>query len=316
MSNTYILWLSIIDKHTNCGYHIIMDIRELKYFIAIADYGSITKAAEQLFVTQPNLSRQIQKLERETGKKLIERGSRQIVLTEAGRLLYKRACEISELFEKAQEELLSDGDNVSGTVTIGGGESYAVGLIAKAARAVITRYPSVKFDFFSGDTDAVCEKLDKGLVDFGVLIEPSTTEKYNCLRLPLTDTWGILARKDSPVSSKDRVSTSDLKGLPLIFSVHSFKKNPITERFGADLSDLNVVATYNLLYNASLMVEQGIGYAVGLDRIINVTGDSPLKFLPLDPPLETHLDVAWKKHGELSRAANAFLSCLRTILSE
>ena len=293
-----------------------MDIRELKYFIAITDCGSITKAAEQLFVTQPNLSRQIQKLERETGKKLIERGSRQIVLTEAGRLLYKRACEISELFEKAQEELLSDGDNVSGTVTIGGGESYAVGLIAKAARAVITRYPSVKFDFFSGDTDAVCEKLDKGLVDFGVLIEPSTPEKYNSLRLPLTDIWGILARKDSSLAAKNNISARDLKGLPLIFSAHSFKKNPITDRFGASLSELNVVATYNLLYNASLMVEQGMGYAVGIDRIINVSGDSKLKFLPFDPPLETHLDVAWKKKGELSRAAKVFLSSLRTVLTE
>lgn len=293
-----------------------MDIRELKYFIAVADCGSITKAAEQLFVTQPNLSRQIQKLERETGKKLIERGARQIVLTEAGRLLYKRACEIADLFEKTQGELLSDDDNVGGKVTIGGGESYAVGLIAKAAHAVVSRYPHVKFDFFSGDTDAVCEKLDKGLVDFGVLIEPSSPEKYNSMRLPLTDTWGILARKDSALAAKDVVSAGELKGLPLIFSVHSFKKNPITERFGASPDKINVVATYNLLYNASLMVEQGIGYAVGIDRIINVSGDSKLKFLPFVPPLETHLDVAWKKNGELSRAAKVFLSALKDVLNE
>lgn len=293
-----------------------MDIKDLKYFIAVADNGSITKAAEQLYVTQPNLSRQLQKLEREAGKKLFERGARQITLTEAGRMLYRRACEIAELLDKTQNELLSEGDDVRGTVTIGGGESYAVGLIAKAAREVTDRYPHVRFDFFSGDTDAVCEKLDKGLIDFGVLIEPSTPEKYNSVRLPLTDTWGILARKDSPIAAKDKVSTDELKGLPLIFSAHSFKKNPITERFGERLADLNVVATYNLLYNASLMVEQGIGYAVGLDRIVNVSGDSPLKFLPFEPPLETHLDVAWKKHGELSLAAKAFLSSLRSVLSE
>lgn len=291
-----------------------MDIKDLKYFIAVAECGSITKAAEKLYVTQPNLSRQLQKLESEADRTLFVRGARKTELTDAGRILYKRACEIVDLFEKAREDLRSDGDDVYGTVTIGGGESYAVGLIAKAARITSEQYPRVKFDFFSGDTDAVCEKLDKGLVDFGVLIEPSTPEKYNSLRLPLTDTWGILARKESPLSQKDKVNTEDLEGQPLIFSTHSLKKNAITERLCNRIEDLNVVATYNLLYNASLMVEQGIGYAVGLDRIINVSGDSPLKFLPFDPPLETHLDVAWKKHGELSRAASAFLLSLQQVV--
>lgn len=293
-----------------------MDIKDLKYFIAVADCGSITKAAECLYVTQPNLSRQIQKLEKETGKELMIRGARKTELTEAGRILYKRACEIVELLDKTQSELLTDGDDVHGTVSVGGGESYAVGLIAKAACETRKRYPRVKFDFFSGDTDAVCEKLDKGLVDFGILIEPSSLEKYNSLRLPLTDTWGILARKDSEIAAKDRVTADDVKSLPLMFSVHAFKKNAITERFGKNLESLNVVSTYNLIYNASLMVEQGIGYAVGIDRIINVSGGSKLKFIPFDPPLETHLDVAWKRQGELSKASKAFLSCLYDVLSD
>ena len=293
-----------------------MDIKELRYFIAVAECGSISKAAEKLFITQPNLSRQLMKLEEETGQKLLIRGNKKSELTEAGRLLYKRATEITELMDRTQSELRSDGDEVFGTVCIGGGESYAVGLIAKAAKKVSDMFPGIKFDFFSGDTDAVTEKLDKGLIDFGILIEPSNLEKYNSLRLPLTDKWGILMRKDSPLSEKEYITKEDLNGLPLLFSVHSFKKNNVTAWFCKDLDKLNVVATYNLIYNASLMVEQGMGYAVGLKGIINTSGDSTLCFRPFFPILETHLDVAWKKNGELSKASKIFLERLISDLSE
>ena len=177
-------------------------------------------------------------------------------------------------------------------------------------------FPGIKFDFFSGDTDAVTEKLEKGLIDFGILIEPSNLEKYNSLRLPLTDKWGILMRKDSPLSEKEYITKEDLNGLPLLFSVHSFKKNNVTAWFCKDLDKLNVVATYNLIYNASLMVEQGMGYAVGLKGIINTSGDSTLCFRPFFPILETHLDVAWKKNGELSKASKIFLERLISDLSE
>lgn len=293
-----------------------MDIKELRYFIAVAECGSISKAAEKLFTTQPNLSRQLMKLEEETGQKLLIRGNKKSELTEAGRLLYKRATEITELMDRTQSELRSDGDEVFGTVCIGGGESYAVGLIAKAAKEVSDMFPGIKFDFFSGDTDAVTEKLEKGLIDFGILIEPSNLEKYNSLRLPLTDKWGILMRKDSPLSEKEYITKEDLNGLPLLFSVHSFKKNNVTAWFCKDLDKLNVVATYNLIYNASLMVEQGMGYAVGLKGIINTSGDSTLCFRPFFPILETHLDVAWKKNGELSKASKIFLERLISDLSE
>lgn len=293
-----------------------MDIKELRYFIAVAECGSISKAAEKLFTTQPNLSRQLMKLEEETGQKLLIRGNKKSELTEAGRLLYKRATEITELMDRTHSELRSDGDEVFGTVCIGGGESYAVGLIAKAAKEVSDMFHGIKFNFFSGDTDAVTEKLEKGLIDFGILIEPSNLEKYNSLRLPLTDKWGILMRKDSPLSEKEYITKEDLNGLPLLFSVHSFKKNNVTAWFCKDLDKLNVVATYNLIYNASLMVEQGMGYAVGLKGIINTSGDSTLCFRPFFPILETHLDVAWKKNGELSKASKIFLERLISDLSE
>lgn len=293
-----------------------MEIKELRYFIAVAECGSISKAAEKLFTTQPNLSRQLMKLEEETGQKLLIRGNKKSELTEAGRLLYKRATEITELVDRTHSELRSDGDEVFGTVCIGGGESYAVGLIAKAAKEVSDMFHGIKFDFFSGDTIAVTEKLEKGLIDFGILIEPSNLEKYNSLRLPLTDKWGILMRKDSPLSEKEYITKEDLNGLPLLFSVHSFKKNNVTAWFCKDLDKLNVVATYNLIYNASLMVEQGMGYAVGLKGIINTSGDSTLCFRPFFPILETHLDVAWKKNGELSKASKIFLERLISDLSE
>ncbi len=293
-----------------------MEIRELNYFIAVAECGSISKAAQKLFITQPNLSRQLQKLEEELGQKLLIRGNKNTELSDAGKLLYKRAKEITELASKTRDEISSDNGELAGTVSIGGGESYAVELIARAAKDMKDDHPRVKFDFFSGDTDAVTEKLDKGLIDFGILIEPSDLTKYNSLRLPLKDTWGILARDDSPVANKSFVTPKDLQDLPLIFSVHSFKKNAITEWFDKTPEKLNVVATYNLLYNASLMVKQGIGYAVGLDKIVGTSSESGLKFIPFEPRLETHLDVAWKKSAVLSRTSETFLKYLKNTLAK
>ena len=293
-----------------------MEIRELNYFIAVAECGSISKAAQKLFITQRNLSRQLQKLEEELGQKLLIRSNKSTELSDAGKLLYKRAKEITELASKTREEISSDSGELVGPVSIGGGESYAVELIARAAKETISYHPGIKFDFFSGDTDAVTDKLDKGLIDFGLLIEPSDLTKYNSLRLPLKDTWGILARNDSPVAYRSCVTPKDLKDLPLIFSVHSFKKNAKTEWFGISPEKLNVVATYNLLYNASLMVKQGIGYAVGLDKIVGTSSDSGLKFIPFEPKLETHLDVAWKKSTVLSRTSETFLKYLKNTLAE
>ena len=293
-----------------------MEIRELNYFIAVAECGSISKAARKLFITQPNLSRQLQKLEEELGQKLLIRGNINTELSDAGKLLYKRAKEITELASKTRDELSSDNGELAGTVSIGGGESYAVELIARAAKDMKDDHPRVKFDFFSGDTDAVTEKLDKGLIDFGILIEPSDLTKYNSLRLPLKDTWGILARDDSPVANKSFVTPKDLQDLPLIFSVHSFKKNAITEWFDKTPEKLNVVATYNLLYNASLMVKQGIGYAVGLDKIVGTSSESGLKFIPFEPRFETHLDVAWKKSAVLSRTSETFLKYFKNTLAK
>lgn len=291
-----------------------MELRELKYFLAVAKEQSISKAAEALFVTQPNLSRQMQNLENEIGQRLFIRGSRKITLTEAGQLLKKRAEEIVDLYNKTESELRAPLFEISGDVYIGGGESYALQTVAEAAHKVQKEYPKVNFHLFSGDSATVSERLDKGLIDFGIFIEPFDVSKYDYLRLPLTDTWGVLMRKDSPLAKKEFITAEDLWDKPLIRSRQSLGKNIISDWFKKSEEELNIVATGNLLYNMSLFVEEGIGYAVCLDKIINTSGDSDLCFRPLRPKLESRLNIAWKKYQIFPKCAEIFLKYLQEII--
>ncbi len=288
-----------------------MELRELRYFLAVAREESILKAAEALYVSQPNLSRQMKRLEEELGQQLFLRGSRKITLTEAGELLKKRAEEILELYQKTETELSSPPTEIRGDVYIGGGESYVLRLVAEAAHAVQKHYPAVKFHLFSGDMATITEKLDKGLIDFGIFIEPADLSKYDYLRLPLVDTWGVLMRKDSPLAEKDVVTPEDLRGAPLIRSRHSLDKSVITDWFQRRSDELNIVATYDLMYNASLFVTEGVGYAVGLEHIINTSGNSELCFRPLSPKLISHLNIAWKKYQVFPKCAEIFLKELQ-----
>ncbi len=291
-----------------------MELRELKYFLAVAREESISKAAETLFVTQPNLSRQMQNLEKEIGQQLFIRGSRKISLTQAGQLLRKRAEEIIDLYNKTENELNAPITDIGGDVYIGGGESHAMRLIAKAARDAREDYPAIKFHLFSGDSATVSERLDKGLIDFGIFIEPFDLSKYDYLRLPLTDTWGVLMRKDSSLADKEFITPEDLWDKPLIRSRQSMGRNMISDWFCKSPEELNIVATGNLLYNMSLLVEEGAGYAVSLEKIINTSGDSNLCFRPLRPKLISHLDIAWKKYQIFSKASEIFLERLKKYL--
>jgi DNA-binding transcriptional LysR family regulator len=288
-----------------------MELRELKYFLAITREQSISKAAEALFITQPNLSRQMQNLEKEIGQQLFIRGTKKITLTEAGQLLRKRAEEIIELYNQTEAELHTPITDISGDIYIGGGESYVMGLIAKAAHSVQCDYQNVKFHIFSGDSGTVSERLDKGLIDFGIFIEPFDLSKYDHLRLPLYDTWGVIMRKDSPLAEKEYITPEDLWDKPIIRSRQSIGKNKIGEWFQKSEEELNIVATGNLLYNMSLLVEEGIGYAVSLDKILNTTGNSNLCFRPLYPELISHLDIAWKKYQVFPKCAEIFLKRLQ-----
>ena len=292
-----------------------MEFRELRYFLAVAREQSISKAAEALYITQPNLSRQMQNLEKEIGQQLFIRGTKKITLTEAGRLLRKRAEEIIELYNQAETELTKPINDIGGDIYIGGGESYVMGVIAKAAHLVQNDYPNVKFHLFSGDSGTISERLDKGLIDFGIFIEPFDLSKYEYLRLPLYDTWGVLMRKDSPLAEKEFITPEDLWDKPIIRSRQSIGKNKVSEWFGKSDEELNIVATGNLLYNMSLLVEEGLGYAVCLDKIINTSGNSNLCFRPLYPELISHLDIAWKKYQVFPKCTELFLKRLREILS-
>ena len=291
-----------------------MELRELKYFLAVAREQSISKAAASLYVTQPNLSRQMQNLEKEIGRQLFIRGSKKITLTETGELLRKRAEEIIELYNKTENELNSPITDISGDIYIGGGESYAMELIAKTAKSVRKDYPNVKYHLFSGDSSTVSEKLDKGLIDFGIFIEPFDLSKYDYLRLPLYDTWGVLMRKSDPLAEKEFITAKDLYGKPIISSEQSLGKSIITNWFQKKPNELNIVATYNLIYNASILVEQGLGVAIGLNKIINTSGNSNLCFRPLYPKLISHLDIAWKKYQVFPKCAEIFLTRLQEIL--
>ena len=287
-----------------------MELRELKYFLAVAQEKSVTKAAKYLYIAQPSLSKQMQNLEKEIGRPLFLRGSRTITLTETGMLLKKRAEEMLALYEKTRAEIAAP-EEIVGDVLIGGGESYALLTVAETVHEVQKRYPSICFNFFSGDSGDVFEKLEKGLIDFGIVVDVPDLGKYNSLRLPYADEWGVLMRKDSPLAEKDRITAEDLRKVRVITSKQSLKQHlQIYEWFEKDVDTLQISCRYNLIYNASLLVKAGAGYALGLDKLINTSGESELCFKPLFPPVQTNLDLVWKKYAVFSKPAQIFLAAL------
>lgn len=293
-----------------------MEIRVLRYFLAVARETNITHAAESLHVTQPTLSKQLMELENELGKQLFIRGNRKITLTNEGIFLQKRAQEIVDLIDKTEADFNRTTEIISGDIYIGSGETDAMRLIAKTAKKLQSTYPHIRYHLYSGNADDVTEHLDKGLLDFGILIEPADMKKYDYLKLPVTDTWGILMRKDYPIASNLTISPNDLLGLPLICSRQTMVENEISGWAGIDFEKLNIVTTYNLVYNASLMVEEGIGYALCLDKLVNTTGESNLVFCPLSPPLKAGLNIVWKKYQVFSNATRIFLDTMQeTLLS-
>ena len=288
-----------------------MELRILKYFLAVAREESISGAAQALHMTQPTLSRQLMDLEEDLGKLLLIRGSRRITLTEEGMLLRKRAAEILDLVEKAEAELTAPDEVVNGDIYIGGGETEAMRMIAEIATGLQRSCPDIRYHLYSGNADDVTERLDKGLLDFGVLIEPANMKKYDYIRLPATDTWGLLMPRDCPLAARPVIRPQDLWDLPLITSRQSMLSNEFSGWLGKEFEKLRIVATYNLVYNASLLVAAGMGYALCLDKLVNTSAESPLCFRPLEPRMEVHLDIVWKKYQVFSGAAERFLKEVR-----
>lgn len=291
---------------------LVVDIRVLEYFLAVAREESITKAAEFLNMTQPPLSRQLKDLEKELGKQLLVRGSKKITLTEDGMLLRKRAEELVDLMEKTKAELTGSDETIGGDIYIGGGETDAVLSFAATAKELQEKYPMIHYHLYSGDAEIVMEKLDKGLIDFGLLVGPVDVSKYEYIRLPIRDTWGVLMRKDSPLAEKDSIQAEDLWDKPLIVSHQTSISSDMMAWLQRDASKLNIVMTYDLIFNASLFVRQGLGYAIALDKIINTSGDSELCFRPLYPTMEAGLCIVWKRYQVFSKASQEFLRLLRS----
>lgn len=292
-----------------------MELRVLKYFLAVAREGSITGAANSLHLTQPTLTRQMQELEKELKQKLLVRGKYKVTLTHEGMILRKRAEEIIDMVEKTEAEFLSLNDTMKGDIYIGGGESDCMKYIAEVIKEIQSDFPDVKFHLYSGNAEDVMEKLDKGLLDFGVLIQPVDFSKYDHITLPEKDVWGVIIRKDSPLAKKKFVTLEDLLQIPILASRQMTPKysqsSGFLDWFGDKYKDLNITATYNLVYNASIMVKAGVGCAVTLDKLADTSAESEICFRPLSPKLESGLDIVWKKYQIFSPAANLFLKKLQ-----
>lgn len=285
-----------------------MEIRVLRYFLAVAQEGSVTRAARALHLTQPTLSRQIRELEEELGQTLFSRGGRELSLTREGLLLRQRAEEIVGLAEITEKEFRSLGEKtVSGDLSIGCGESKALSFVTDALKVLQDEHPLIIPHFFSGNGEIVMDRLDKGLLDFAVLMGAENTERYYSLPLPNHDTWGLLMDKDDPMAQKKAITAEDLLDIPLILSSQSLSRDELSGWLGFPMSRLHIAATYTLLFNGSLMVRSGLGYALCFDHIAPSGKDSPFAFRPLTSPLS----LVWKKHQILSAPAEAFLAKIR-----
>lgn len=294
------------DSGSAKGADLAMELRVLQYFLTVAREQSISGAADFLHLTQPTLSRQLKDLEDELGKQLLIRGSRKVTLTEEGMLLRKRAEEILNLVHKTEIEMTLAGDAMTGEVYIGAGETDSMREVARAARRVRQDHPGVHFHLISGDRQDILEQLDRGLLDFAVVLGGVDHARYDTLPLSGQDTWGVLMRRDHPLSQKDAITPNDLHDQPLLLSRQALTDGSLTGWFQEGSTALNVAMTYNLIYNAALMVDEGIGLAMTLQKLVNTEG-TKLCFRPLDPPLNIGMELVWKKYQLFSKAAEALM---------
>ena len=283
-----------------------MEIRTLKYFLAVAREENMTRAAEQLHVTQPTLSKALKSLEDELDKKLFTRHSFSIRLTDEGVLLRERAEDLISMADKIEKEFLSLDDITGGELFLGLAESYQIEYVAKAIKAFKERYPKLHYHIISGDTEQVADKLQKGILDFVVLAEEPDPRKYDFIPFPESDVWGLIFPADDPLAAKETISLSDLIGLPLFCSeqawIHEFKVWA-----GSRYDSLHLEGSFRLSYNGSIFAKAGLGYLLTFDRLIDVSPDSGLVFVPLYPRLETKLYLVWKKYQTHTPIAERFL---------
>ncbi len=288
-----------------------MELRVLHYFLMVAREENITKAAQLLHVTQPTLSRQLMQLEKELGVQLFHRGKHSVRLTEEGMLLRRRAQELVSLSEKTKQELQCREEVPAGEIAIGCGETKSMSLLSSSMVSFRERYPLVQFSIYSAIADDIKERIEKGLLDMGLLVEPVDISKYEYIRLPVEERWGVLVREDSPLARKASVSPEDLLDIPLIMSRREPVKNQLASWFGTVFDQMEIAATYNLIVNAAFMVEQGLGVALCFD--LGAVFEN-LRFVPLWPRMETGSVLVWKKNQALSSAQAQFIRHIRNAL--
>ena len=288
-----------------------MEIRSLRYFLAVAREESMTKAAELLHVTQPTLSKTMKSLEDELGKKLFTRHSFSISLTEEGALLRDRAEDLVTMADKIESEFLSLDDITGGELFLGLAESYQIRHLAREIRRLKERYPGLNYHITSGDTEQVTEKLDKGLLDFAVICDAPDTRKYDYAVFPEGDIWGLILPADAELAKKKTINIDDLQGLPLITSKQGWNGD-IKAWAGDRFDKLHLEGSFRLAYNASMFVREGLGYQLSFRHLVDVSENSGLVFRPLFPHLETKLYLIWNRWQTFTPIAERFLNQIKS----
>lgn len=287
-----------------------MELRVLKYFLVVAREENITRAAQLLHITQPTLSRQLIQLEEELGVTLFKRSKYRIVLTDDGMLLRRRAQEIVDLAEKTQMEFERHEESLSGEISIGCGETNSMSFLSERIATFRRAHPLVSFNIYSATADDIKDRLEKGLLDLGLLAEPVEIGRYDFIRMPKEDLWGVLVRRDSPLAQLESVTPTDLVGIPLIMSRRQQVRDELAAWFGEYYQQIEIAGTFNLILNAANMVLHGVGAALGF-YIADISAD--LRSIPLSPELCTGTVLVWKKEQAYSRAAELFLREIRNV---
>jgi DNA-binding transcriptional LysR family regulator len=288
-----------------------LDIRVFKYFLTVANVGNITKAAEILHITQPTLSRQLMDLEEELGSRLFVRGKRQITLTNSGLLFQQRVKEIVSLLDKTERDLVEQNDMIGGIVSIGCVESTVSRALPELLEKFSNQHPRVQYELYSADGDDIREKIDRGNIDIGILLEPIETAKYDYIRLPHQEKWGVLMRRDDPLAQKKYVRIQDMLSLPLIIPRRTIVQNEITSWLGVENDSLCIYASHNLLTNAMLLVERKLGYAICVSGAYTIRESNSTCFVPFEPERITTHVIAWKKNKIFSSATAHFIQFIK-----
>ena len=293
-----------------------MEIRVLRYFLAVVREESVTKAAEALHITQPTLSRQLSQLEEEVGVRLFDRGTRKITLTNEGILLRRRAEEILQLVDKTERELVEQDEQVEGKISIGCGEIAAVRMLTELIRTFRGKYPRVSFELFSAAADLVKEQLDKGLLDIGLLLEPVDMEKYDFIRLEKKEQWVVVMHPDAPLARKESVTVEDLKQIPLILPRRLSVQSELASWFGDDFGKLDVLFTSNLPSNSNIMVHNRLACALVIKGSISFWDERKIAYRPLSPELKASSVLAWRRQQPFGLAATKFIEHMKAELAK